>query len=946
MLSTSTARDGLRLVLAATSLHRAALAIDPLDFMLMSSDADSELPRKLGPYRIERLAGRGGMGEVYRAFDQRLQRRVALKRVLAEGEVNADIRQRFLREARAEARLSHPNIAQIYDIIEDGDELWIVMEWIEGRSLRSLLDDGPMPLEKALGLAEEIARGLTAAHAEGVVHRDLKSENVMIDDSGSAKILDFGLAKLEPLEDGDADTLTKLGMVIGTPRAMSPEQALGQAVDYRADFFSFGVLLYEVVTGVSPFRASSAQVTLRKLCIEDPTPVRVRAPDVPFHLETLISDLLQKEPTHRPDSGAEILQRLANPAQPHPSSGSGSRTSEQAPVLMSTLIDGKVPSRADSTGFTIKASPSRGFASTDRAGSPQPTRQRLGWIVAAILLVLLAAASTWHQVQGPPARRQSVAVLRPELAIGIAGDQTDLLAFTLHSALLRTLTSFESSSPKSPAEVDAVSGPPTAIAQATGADEVLTTTLVCKNLDCQAELSRIRGEDGELLKRSRVQVPIDSLLTAAKAIGAGLFRIYPEEPVNPDQASLRVTPEDFAAYIDIRRTFEARPEISALPTLLDRLEGLRGSSPRFVDLYLLEAEVANYGFFETREQEFLDRALGLIKQAQELAPDSLEVLDRRFWLEVHTGSFEQAEQTLDTLEVLVPGDLWNVDRRASLLERQGNTEEALALYRSAIARSPSWQTFYRHAELAQKAGEIVAAKASLESLLALSPGNTRGLSLLAYLELKSGDPRRAAELYAALIAEAPSLTRLTNLGIAHMLAGDYGPSASAFEKAVAQAPKHSLYLLNLADARALEGRLEEAAELYRKVLVLIDEDPTGDYKQLSRRAQALAQLGRHHESVEALQLALRSAPDEDLVAFQAALIYTLTGDHTAAIVNVKAALDLGFDPRWFGLPWFDALRSRSDFTQLLAGDGYRSHQPPPLEPGGGSEAGSGYGRPG
>jgi hypothetical protein len=208
--------------------------------------ADSE---RIGPYRVIRRLGAGGMGEVVLAHDDRLDRPVAIKR-LHDDAATPDRRERFRREARIAARLDHPAIVRIHDVLHEGDHDYLILEYVEGETLRARRDAGPMTVSEVLGIAHQITLGMAAAHDLGIIHRDLKAETVLITRAGRAKLTDFGIAKL----DSD-DTVTAKGAVVGTFRAMSPEQALGHPLDHRSDLFSFGILLYEALAGESPFRA-------------------------------------------------------------------------------------------------------------------------------------------------------------------------------------------------------------------------------------------------------------------------------------------------------------------------------------------------------------------------------------------------------------------------------------------------------------------------------------------------------------------------------------------------------------------------------------------------------------------------------------------------------------------------------------------------------------------
>ncbi len=283
----------------------------------MHSQERPERLERLGPYRLEHPLGSGGMGEVWRAWDERLERWVALKQIRADATLRHG-RERLRREARAVARLNHPAIVQIYDILEGTDGDWIVMELVEGRTLRGLLDEeAALPPAQAVRLCREIAEGLAEAHAQGILHRDLKANNVIVGSSGRAKILDFGLAKEIPREgDPESQDLTGStpGVILGTAFAMSPEQVLGRPLDQRSDLFSLGSLFYEMLTGEALFRAEISTLSLAKVVHHKVPPLQESHPEIPSEICDLVDWLLQKEPHCRPQSAIEVIAALDSAA--------------------------------------------------------------------------------------------------------------------------------------------------------------------------------------------------------------------------------------------------------------------------------------------------------------------------------------------------------------------------------------------------------------------------------------------------------------------------------------------------------------------------------------------------------------------------------------------------------------------------------------------------------
>jgi len=273
---------------------------------------------QLGPYEIVSLIGSGGMGEVYRARDKRLGRDVAIKVLGAGVAQDQERRSRFDREARAVAALNHPNIVNLFDIGMEGAILYTVSEVVEGESLRDLLRHGPIPVRKIIEIAVQLADGMAAAHTAGITHRDLKPENVMLTRDGRVKILDFGLARqagraatASSLNAGEQGTVTahetQPGMVMGTVSYMSPEQARGEVVGHESDQFSFGLILYELVTGKRAFRGETAVHTLAAIISQEPPPIEVKLPPP---LAWAIDRCLAKEPSQRYESTRDLYQDL------------------------------------------------------------------------------------------------------------------------------------------------------------------------------------------------------------------------------------------------------------------------------------------------------------------------------------------------------------------------------------------------------------------------------------------------------------------------------------------------------------------------------------------------------------------------------------------------------------------------------------------------------------
>jgi serine/threonine protein kinase len=294
---------------------------------------------QLGPYEVDSFIAKGGMGEVYRARDTRLNRQVALKVLAPSFTTDTDGLARFTQEARTTARLNHPNIVSVYDVGAHCGVPFVVSELLGGKTLRARLRAGALPVRAAVAYGLEIAQGLIAAHDLGVVHRDLKPENVFITDENRVKILDFGLAKCRNQTLGppswDSSKSTQPGTLLGTVGYMSPEQVRGEPTDHRSDLFSLGVMLHEMISGIAPFRGDSTVETLYAILKDEPPLLQDCGGAVPDELGSVVEHCLEKTPRARFQSARDLaftLDLVARSAQAH------GRQVRQRPGVLDSLF--------------------------------------------------------------------------------------------------------------------------------------------------------------------------------------------------------------------------------------------------------------------------------------------------------------------------------------------------------------------------------------------------------------------------------------------------------------------------------------------------------------------------------------------------------------------------------------------------------------------------------
>jgi len=294
--------------------------------LLEGDPGDELLGRRLGPYSVTRKIGEGGMGVVYLAEDTRLGRQVAIKALAPRHTSDPQHRERLRREARIAATLSHPAIATVYALEEHAGNLYIICEYVRGRTLLEELSAGRLPPLLLLDTGIEVARALAAAHEQGIIHRDLKPENVMRTPEGAIKILDFGLARFQTPRHKDAPLagrLTGAGTYLGTPAYSSPEQLLGLEVDFHTDIFSFGIMMYEMASGTHPFVAADSVTTLARILEAEPAGLASLSPMIPPGLEPIVRRCLQKSPGQRYSTTRELvadLEQLRKDTAPAPES--------------------------------------------------------------------------------------------------------------------------------------------------------------------------------------------------------------------------------------------------------------------------------------------------------------------------------------------------------------------------------------------------------------------------------------------------------------------------------------------------------------------------------------------------------------------------------------------------------------------------------------------------
>ena len=819
----------------------------------------------VGRYRLLREIGGGGMGTVYEAEDTQLGRRVAVKLLPPEYSRDRRAKERFLREARAAAAVDHPNLCTVHDAGESEGRLYIVLSYYEGETLRDRIRRGPLPMAEAREIAIQVARGLARAHEAGIVHRDIKPANVMLPRRGEAKILDFGIARLQ----GDEVSLTRTGASWGTPAYMSPEQARGEPVDARADVWSLGVMLYEMIAGRRPFGGDSIEALVSSILTQEPAPLESLRPDVLPELARVVELALVKEPAERYASAAEMLADLESMRMPR-------RRLSRRKVLRVALL-----------------------------------------LAAVLVLLFLVLWQPWQAASGPPVQSVpsspsvQVAILQPVVKTVGKNPEAEFIASDVQRAVLAALVSLEGVQPLDPPELNEEKT--LEEARLREADEALYSSLVCGEGSCEVIFRRLRRADGVFLDVSdpfEVQGGFENAYALAEGVRVRIQQIYPNYNPRPGSSSGVVRPEDYSTYIALERQAESGESLGEAD--LDQLDDILRTSPGLIGAYVLATSIA-------RRQGDFDRALDYADQAEKLAPYDPRPLVAHLRAELEGNRLNAAPATLERLESLAPGDIRVKTARADLLEETGELEAALSLREEVARRRPTWRHTVKLATLEFRMGKSDSARHRLEELLEADPENQFVRQRLADLETVYGDPQRAAFLYKELIRTGQASYVTTNLGFVRYLLGDYAAAEVAYRQALAGDPDDPMARFNLATALEAQGDLAGAGRLYWDLEKELAAAPAAQFTAHTRmlHAQCLARLGKKPDAERILDEVLEKPPEDIQLLHQAAQVYTLLGDPVPALFYTDLALKKGVQRAWFEIPEFRSLNQNSEFQKLL-----------------------------
>jgi serine/threonine-protein kinase len=853
----------------------------------------------LGRFELSGLLGAGGMGEVYRARDPTLGRDVAIKCLPAAFSADRLRLARFEQEARAASTLNHPNIVIIHEVGESEGQHFIVMELVEGVDVRNLLTTRPLPVNRALDIAAQVAHGLAKAHAAGIVHRDLKPENLMVTADGLVKILDFGLAKLSaapeperegyPVIDSHSETLshgvvpnTAFGAVLGSPGYMAPEQAKAERVDFRADQFALGAILYEMLTAQRAFHRETRFQTLAAIIEDDPEPVGILNPAVPEPVRWIVERCLAKEPGRRYASTEDLAREL-----------------DQVRGHLGTL-QGEPPERREPA-----------------VPSDRRTRSRAWRVVltSGVLIGLLAGLLALTKFRDPansltteplPEHKQ-VAVLR------FSTDSEDWQVRAFADGLVDTLTGQLTRLQKFQPSLTVV--PSTDIRQAGVATPAAARSALGATLVVTGRLQRVGDRvrlNGSLVDTERAR-PLRSFTLDQDAAGPDLqegvvdrLARTLELELAPDARAALLAgaanmPGAHAVYLEGRGYLQRYDDAQSVDRALTAFQRALEIDPDYPLAYagLAEAYWRRYRLdHEPAVLELGDKAAARALRLNDLLAPVHVTLGQ---LASSRGDWKPAVAAFTRALALDPAsaDAWR--ELGAAYEQLRRYDEAEATYRRAIELRPGYWAGHNYlGVLLLRRGRFSEAEGELRRAASLAPDNTRALNNLAAVLIQVERYDEAVGVLDRSTRLRPTAGALGNLGTALFRRHRYADAARAMEKAVALSDRDSRLWRNLGAAYYwAEDERAKAPAAYARAAALLEKErdvnPRDAQVQI-RLADCYGMAGRKAQALDTARKALLLGPQDTNVLFIAGQLHEILGERTRAVKLITRALDEG-------LPW-------------------------------------------
>ena len=859
----------------------------------------------VGRFKILSRLGVGGMGEVYRAEDTKLRRTVAIKRLAPRLAGEKDETARFLREGQRASALNHPNIAGVYDVLEEKDEIFLIMEFVEGHTLRDRLFR-PIDLELFLNVASQACDALAAAHEKGILHGDIKPENIMLTTSGQVKLLDFGVARRLPSADdktitGSLNALSAYAPIAGTPTYMPPEVLLGNLPDLRADVFAMGVVLYEMLGGRHPFMAPTKTAIAAGILHQEPPPLSKLGKEVPEPLTRVVAKALVKDPEKRYQNARELANDI------------------------SAVRKGREPSAP---------------ALVER----KPLRRYLLYVAATIVIALVASlalkpvrlalfgkSGASSNAKSEPAQTPKVinlAVLPPS----IEGDDPKLRAFAdgLVESMTGKLAKLSENHPLSvitPSQMQArrIASREQAL-QEFGATNVLQMSLQSSTDLLRVNYTLLDAKSGRTLAGDNVTAPASDPFALEDKVAEGVsgalqIALRPDERAAIDTHGT-VLPAAYDYYLQGRGYLQAfyKPEnVASALTMFD--EGLK-LDPNYGQALAGRGEAYWRRYEDTKDKKWIANATADCNKAVALGNAGAEGHVCLGTLANGTGEYEVAATEFQRAIQLDPTNDDAYIGLARAYTQQNKLDDAEKTYQRAISvrpqdsRSYSWLgSFYSQQAQYDKAAQM------FQRVLALAPESFHGYSNLGAVFVFMGRDADAITMFERSIQIHPTPDALSNLGTAYFRMRRFGDAARSYRDALKFDDRSYDLWNNLGDSYYFAGQRSEAAKAYRKALSLALQQLQVNPKDASVNSDVAgmyAMLGDRQNALKYLDLSLEGGQGDKYLLFDAAVVYNALGESGVALEWLSKALAAGYSSSVVRTaPIFDNLHDNPRFQQLL-----------------------------
>ncbi|HET7207563.1 MAG TPA: tetratricopeptide repeat protein [Terriglobales bacterium] len=861
-----------------------------------------------GRYEILRVLGEGGMGAVYQARDRELDRVIALKVIRPELSGNPAILQRFKQELILARHVTHKNVVRIFDLGEADGIRFITMEYVDGEDLRTVLKrDGKFSPKAAVNVIEQVCRALEAAHAEGVIHRDLKPQNIMRDAQGRIVVMDFGLARSL-----DSSGMTQTGALVGTLEYMSPEQALGADLDQRSDLFTVGLIFYELLSGKTPYKADTAIASLMKRTQERAVPLSQIDSSVPKALSDIVAHCLERDPIHRFPSARTILQQLeAWDANPN--------------ITPSALARMAPPSSR-----TVQISLS--------------LPQQRGWLWAAgLALLLLLALMVLPRRVGlfRTAVKSSVAAPGiPDLSRGkylavlpfrVVGDEKSLryVAAGLNEALSAKLFQLQEVHLASSSAVEKYSNSTEAlpkIARALGVNLVLDGMVQgsADKFRITLDLEDI-SQGGRLWSQEFSGLPQD-LLTMEDQVYGSLVSALEVKPSNEELARVNTHPTEnvtaYDMYLQGRDALHGNHGPKETQTAIRLFQAALNNDKNFALAFTGIADASLRMFKDTKDAMWAEKALFAAQQAERLNPALTEVHLSLGSVYSATGRASQAIVELKRALVLAPNSDEAYRRLGDAYKVSGEKAESLASYQSAVSANPYY--WYNHNNLGSaylQFGDADKALSEYQRAAELSPDNATAFANIGAAYFRQGKWAEAIAPLQKALALQPDGDIYSNLGTAQFFLGRYDESVKMFEKAVALSPKNEQLMGNLADAYRASGRSADAITTYDQAITLAYHQLQVNPRDAATTGDLALYYAKKGDSAQAIQYIrqARTIDSADLqLMYLEAQVYALAHKPQEALRALRESFQKGYSPEEAEKdPELASLKSFAAFAKLI-----------------------------